>query len=81
MAHRFNYVLYCFLPILDPFGHSSSHPALFARMGFNGFFFARIDYQDHAARATSKNLEFVWRACRSYGKSADMFTGVFYGNL
>lgn len=31
---------------IDPFGHHSSSASLFSQMGFNSFFFARIDYQD-----------------------------------
>ena len=63
---------------IDPFGHSNSHPALFTKMGFNAFFFSRIDYQDYALRNESKRLEMVWRGMKSYGKSADMFTSVMY---
>ena len=35
---------------IDPFGHHSSSASLFSRMGFNSFFFARIDYQDKSKR-------------------------------
>jgi hypothetical protein len=48
-------------------------------MGFDGFFFARVDWQDYIERASKKNLEFVWRATKSYGTSADMFSSIFYG--
>lgn len=30
---------------IDPFGHSAEQAALSALMGFNAFFYARIDYQ------------------------------------
>jgi len=29
---------------IDPFGHQASSAALFSQMGFNAFFFSRIDY-------------------------------------
>jgi alpha-mannosidase len=29
---------------LDPFGHSNANPRLFAEMGFDAWFFARLDY-------------------------------------
>jgi alpha-mannosidase len=29
---------------VDPFGHSSGNPRLFADMGFDAWFFARLDY-------------------------------------
>jgi hypothetical protein len=50
-------------------------------MGFEGFFFGRIDYQDQYIRNATKNLEFIWRPVKSYGNTADMFTGVLYGKI
>ena len=35
---------------IDPFGHSTANARLFADMGFDAFFFARIDFQDKAKR-------------------------------
>lgn len=29
---------------IDPFGHSNAAPRLFAEMGFDAWFFARLDY-------------------------------------
>lgn len=29
---------------IDPFGHQASQAALFSQMGFDAWFFARIDY-------------------------------------
>jgi lysosomal alpha-mannosidase len=31
---------------IDPFGHQATNAALFNQLGFNAWFFARIDYQD-----------------------------------
>ncbi len=31
---------------IDPFGHSSTQASLFHDMGIDGYFFARLDYQD-----------------------------------
>jgi len=31
---------------VDPFGHSAANARLFADMGFEAWFFARLDYQD-----------------------------------
>eukprot|EP01116_Phalansterium_solitarium_P019911 TRINITY_DN5728_c0_g2_i1.p1 TRINITY_DN5728_c0_g2~~TRINITY_DN5728_c0_g2_i1.p1 ORF type:complete len:1012 (-),score=366.51 TRINITY_DN5728_c0_g2_i1:80-3115(-) len=63
---------------IDPFGHSSAHAALFAKTGFDAFFFARMDYQDLALRNQTKGLELVWRGFKSYGQDADMFTHMIY---
>jgi hypothetical protein len=63
---------------IDPFGHASTQATLFAMMGFNAFFFARIDYQDHDLRNATRELEFVWRGSQSLGKEAQIFTSVLY---
>ena len=46
---------------IDPFGHSNTNVRLFAEMGFDAWFFARIDYQDKKQREKEKTMEFVWR--------------------
>ena len=64
---------------IDPFGHSSEQAAIFARMGFDGFFFARIDYQDFAKRKNESKLEMIWRGSpNNLGMESDIFTGVLY---
>ncbi|KAM7251764.1 hypothetical protein ACFE04_023647 [Oxalis oulophora] len=63
---------------IDPFGHSAVQAYLLgAEVGFDSLFFARIDYQDRAKRRAEKKLEFVWRGSRSFGSSAEIFTGSF----
>ena len=37
------------------------------QMGFDAVFFARLDYQDYAARKQAKKLELVWRGSQSLG--------------
>eukprot|EP01097_Dermamoeba_algensis_P006500 TRINITY_DN4068_c0_g1_i4.p1 TRINITY_DN4068_c0_g1~~TRINITY_DN4068_c0_g1_i4.p1 ORF type:complete len:555 (-),score=154.69 TRINITY_DN4068_c0_g1_i4:1331-2995(-) len=64
---------------IDPFGHSSSQARLFAEMGFNAFFFSRIDYQDYRLRTSQQRMELVWRPSPSLGSKADMFTSVNFG--
>ncbi|XP_065912002.1 lysosomal alpha-mannosidase-like isoform X1 [Dysidea avara] len=63
---------------IDPFGHSAEQASLFAMMGFDGFFFGRIDYDDKKHRLQSKRMEMVWRGSDSLGSSTDLFTGVLY---
>ena len=46
---------------IDPFGHSNASPRLFADMGFDAWFFARLDYQDKARRLNVSEMEWVWR--------------------
>uniref|UniRef100_A0A8C4Q1D9 Alpha-mannosidase n=2 Tax=Eptatretus burgeri TaxID=7764 RepID=A0A8C4Q1D9_EPTBU len=62
---------------IDPFGHSREQASLFAQMGFDGFFFGRLDYQDKEKRQKEKNMEGVWRGSANLNPpSADLFTGV-----
>jgi len=62
---------------LDPFGHSSTQAALLsAEVGFQGLFFGRIDYQDLDLRRKTKSAEFVWRASKSLGPQAQVFSGL-----
>ena len=46
---------------IDPFGHSNTNVRLFAEMGFDAWFIARLDYQDKKQRKEDKTMEFVWR--------------------
>jgi hypothetical protein len=64
---------------IDPFGHHSFSASLFSQMGFNAFFFARIDYQDRNARLDSKSMEMIWKPFQYSGdKNTYMFTHVNY---
>ena len=50
------------------------------QMGYDGFFFARIDYDDFESRKRRVAMEMVWRGSASLGSESDLFTGVlFYG--
>ena len=49
---------------IDPFGHSKEQAKIFAEMGFNGLFFARIDYRDNEAR----------KVCKCGGKEESLMT-------
>lgn len=62
---------------IDPFGHSKTQAELFALMGFDSVYFARIDYQDFNKRNKSKTLEMMWRGNDDY-PDRDLFTGELY---
>ena len=47
-------------------------------MGFDGFIFGRIDYDDKRHRLQSKSMEMVWRGSNSLGEATEIFTGVLY---
>uniref|UniRef100_A0A3P8SFH6 Alpha-mannosidase n=1 Tax=Amphiprion percula TaxID=161767 RepID=A0A3P8SFH6_AMPPE len=62
---------------IDPFGHAREHASMFAQMGYDGFFFGRLDYQDRARRMMAKEQELLWRASDSLTPPvADLFTGI-----
>ena len=63
---------------IDPFGHSSEQAALFAKMGYDGVFFARIDYDDKTKRSNDTTLEMIWSPSPSLGEEAEIFTGVLF---
>ena len=45
---------------VDPFGHTNAAPKIFADMGFDAWFFARLDDQDRDQRRANKTMEFIW---------------------
>ncbi|KAK0140408.1 Lysosomal alpha-mannosidase [Merluccius polli] len=62
---------------IDPFGHAREHASMFAQMGYDGFFFGRLDYQDRSHRMAKLNQELLWRASESLEPPhADLFTGI-----
>ena len=63
---------------IDPFGHSSAQASMFSQMGFNAFFFARIDYQDKNVRLENKTMEMIWNPDQASGVDHSIFTSVNY---
>ncbi|KAM8880161.1 lysosomal alpha-mannosidase isoform 2-T2 [Spinachia spinachia] len=62
---------------IDPFGHAREHASMFAQMGYDGFFFGRLDYQDRDRRRRALEQELLWRASESLAAPmADLFTGI-----
>ncbi|CRK86319.1 CLUMA_CG000160, isoform A [Clunio marinus] len=62
---------------IDPFGHSLQQASLFAKMGYDGLFFSRLDYQDKEKRQKEKTMEMIWKTNQDLDE-ADLFTGVLY---
>ena len=52
---------------IDPFGHSNTNARIFSELGFDAWFFARLDYQDKEKRENELEMEFVWRPSQSLG--------------
>ena len=49
-------------------------------MGFDAFFFGRIDYQDHNIRNATQQLEFIWEPSSSLGSGVNIFTHVLWSD-
>lgn len=62
---------------IDPFGHSKEQAKLFAEMGFEGLFFARIDYRDKEERKRNQELQMIWEGGEQGDLTSSIFTGVF----
>lgn len=54
---------------IDPFGHSREQASLFAKMGFDGLFIGRLDYQDKQKRLMSKTPEMIWESSANMGET------------
>lgn len=59
---------------LDPFGHSAPQARLFSEMGFDSWFFERIDDPDFENRKKLGRLEMVWRP-ESHDKDNNFLLG------
>ncbi|CAG0919137.1 unnamed protein product [Notodromas monacha] len=65
---------------IDPFGHSREQAAIFAEMGMDGLFFARLDYRDKTKRKNEQTMEMLWRANPRLGAKSEIFTGALYNH-
>ncbi|RZC32449.1 lysosomal alpha-mannosidase [Asbolus verrucosus] len=63
---------------IDPFGHSREQASISAHLGFDSFFFARLDYRDKANRLNKKTMDLLWRGSANLGNTSDIFTSVLY---
>lgn len=52
---------------IDPFGHSREMASLFAQFGFDGLFFARLDWRDKSKRLTTGTAEMIWNGSENLG--------------
>lgn len=58
---------------IDPFGHSKEQASLFTKMGYDGLFVARLDYQNKQQRMSDKSMEMVWEASSNLGEKENVF--------
>uniref|UniRef100_A0A8D8PLF5 Alpha-mannosidase n=1 Tax=Cacopsylla melanoneura TaxID=428564 RepID=A0A8D8PLF5_9HEMI len=63
---------------IDPFGHSREQASLFSQMGYDGFMFGRLDYQDKRHRLDRREMEMIWQGSESIGHKGNIFTHALY---
>ncbi|XP_055592932.1 lysosomal alpha-mannosidase-like [Uranotaenia lowii] len=64
---------------IDPFGHSREQASIFAQMGYDGTFFARLDWRDKTKRLEEKKAEMIWKSSVNLDDS-ELFTSVLYNH-
>lgn len=63
---------------IDPFGHTREMASIFAQMGYDALFFARLDYRDKAKRLSTSTAEMLWRGSANLGNDSLLFTHALY---
>ncbi|XP_068085422.1 lysosomal alpha-mannosidase-like [Anabrus simplex] len=64
---------------IDPFGHSREMASIFSQLGFDGLFFARLDFKDKKRRLKTRTSEFIWKGSpNNLGDRANLFTSILY---
>ena len=63
---------------IDPFGHSSSTPTLFSRIGFDAMVINRIHFSLKDRLKRDADMEFMWRPSHSLGSNAEIYTHVLH---
>ncbi|GAM22576.1 hypothetical protein SAMD00019534_057510 [Acytostelium subglobosum LB1] len=58
---------------IDPFGHSSLTPTLFAQFGFKAMVGNRISDTDKAMLRDAKQLDFLWQGSEALGNTSQLF--------
>lgn len=53
---------------IDPFGHSREQASIFSQLGYDGFYFARLDYRDRDKRKSEGNMDLLWTGSANLGK-------------
>ena len=51
---------------------------MFAQLGFDGYFFGRLDWIDKMDRLTEKKAEFIWKGNPNLGKKNIFFINLQY---
>ena len=65
---------------IDPFGHSNANARLFAEMGFDAWFFSRIDFKDKERRLEAQEMEWIWYP-NKWAEEASIFTHALFPSI
>lgn len=62
---------------IDTFGHSKQQALIFKQLGFDGAFFARLDYRDKLQRIKSNLMEFSWKSSSNIGTNIFLIIKIY----
>eukprot|EP01117_Protostelium_nocturnum_P002404 TRINITY_DN1308_c0_g1_i1.p1 TRINITY_DN1308_c0_g1~~TRINITY_DN1308_c0_g1_i1.p1 ORF type:complete len:1186 (+),score=397.13 TRINITY_DN1308_c0_g1_i1:18-3575(+) len=65
---------------IDPFGHSTLTPFLFAEMGYEAMIINRINHRLKGDYKENRNMEFIWNPSPSLGSKHEIFTHILYAH-
>lgn len=66
---------------IDPFGHSNTNARFFSEMGFDAWFFARMDDADKNHRVSNKEMEWIWYPSNdTLGSDVAIFTHMLWAS-
>eukprot|EP01119_Soliformovum_irregulare_P019887 TRINITY_DN6388_c0_g1_i4.p1 TRINITY_DN6388_c0_g1~~TRINITY_DN6388_c0_g1_i4.p1 ORF type:complete len:1028 (+),score=331.23 TRINITY_DN6388_c0_g1_i4:166-3084(+) len=63
---------------IDPFGHSSLTPTIFAQVGYQALVLNRIHHQLKGTYIRDSDLEFIWRPSPTLGDATQIFAHVLH---
>eukprot|EP01133_Synstelium_polycarpum_P015071 gene15071-17840_t len=63
---------------IDPFGHSSLTPTMFAQFGFKGMIANRIDTNVKNELKSKQQLDFIWEGSATLGDKSRMYVHMLY---
>lgn len=82
IGHQFLKKEFDYIPrvawLLDSFGHSAGNARLYADIGFDAIFFARMDRPEIKNRFNHSELDFIWRPfSKNFGLQQELLVSVF----
>uniref|UniRef100_A0A1A9W6T5 Alpha-mannosidase n=1 Tax=Glossina brevipalpis TaxID=37001 RepID=A0A1A9W6T5_9MUSC len=65
---------------IDAFGHSQEFASILTQMGYDGQFFARVDFKEKKERMNKLLAEMIWQASESQDERSEIFSSILYNH-